>query len=185
MQNLTFQNHFNFGRNPDDESEFLISFGSLQQPCKNPMSESVVAAQYIYEDNSSAKLNLMLSGGIDSECMARAFLAAKIPFEATFMRFKNNLNFFDIQTNVQFCEQNNIKYSFVDLDIIHFLESGLYLEIASKYECQSPQLAAHLWLLDQVDGVPVLGGNPIAPIWKYDHWFYIGAPGELHCTYFK
>lgn len=30
-----------------------------------------------------------------------------------------------------------------------------------------------------------MGGNPIAPIWKQNHWFYIGAPGELHCTYLK
>ncbi|MBC7465561.1 MAG: hypothetical protein H7256_06170 [Bdellovibrio sp.] len=185
MHELTFQNHFNFGRNPEDESEFLVSFGPLQRPCRTPMMESVSAAQSIYNQNPNKKLNLLLSGGIDSECMAQAFIAAKVPFQATFMRFKNNMNAFDIQTNIDFCQRNNIKYSFVDLDIIEFLESGEYLKVSNKYECQSPQLAAHLWLLDQVEGIPILGGNPMAPIWKKDHWFFIGAPGELHSTYFK
>jgi len=108
-----------------------------------------------------------------------------VPFTVVFMRFKDNLNAFDIFSNVQFCEDKNIAYEYVDLDVVDFFESGKYKAIAEKYECQSPQIATHLWLLEQVQGLPVLGGNPIAPIWKGDRWFYIGLPGELHSTYFK
>ena len=62
------------------------------------------------------KLTLCLSGGIDSECMVHSFLNDQVPFEVVFLKFKNNLNMFDIKTNIEFCESINIKYKFIDLE---------------------------------------------------------------------
>lgn len=179
------KDHFQFGRQADDEETFLVQCGDLSRAVQSPLAEAKLAAQNIYELSSVKKLKLCLSGGIDSECMLESFLQQGIPFEAVFLRFKNELNLFDIKTNLDLCESLNIKYSVIDLDIIQFLESGRYLEIAEKYECQSPQLATHLWMLDQIDGIPILGGNPILPTWQNQHLFFIGLPGELHSTYFK
>lgn len=185
MNQLTQNNHFKFGRLPEDEQTFAVSV----EPCKRRprlgLEEAILCAQYIYDNYPTEKIKLCLSGGIDSECMAYAFLKAKVPFEAVFLKFNANLNDFDIKTNVEFCQQNNIPYRFIDMDIIDFFDRGESLEISKKYECQSPQLATHLWLLDQIDGLPILAGNPIAPIWKSEHWYYLGLPGELHSVYFK
>ncbi|MFZ3229761.1 MAG: hypothetical protein WA160_06125 [Pseudobdellovibrio sp.] len=185
MHQWTLENHFEFGRLPDNSDTFVVKCGALQKEVLSPLEESIFSATHIKNVNPNEKIVLCLSGGIDSECMAISFLKAKVSFEVVFLRFKDSLNYFDIRSNIDFCINNSIKYTFLDLDILHFLESGQFLEISKQYGCQSPQLAAHLWMLDQIDGLPILAGNPIAPIWKNDHWFYIGLPGELHSVYFK
>ena len=183
---LTKNNHFEFELVVQDNiRQFYVKLGSPQESSTTSFHQSALDAQYFYDNSILKKIILCLSGGIDSESMCRAFLQAQIPFEVVFLRFIKDLNLFDIKTNIEFCDAKNVKYSFVDLDIIDFYESGKYFEVAKKYECQSPQIAAHLWFLDQIDGVPCMSGNPIAPVWQNDKWFFMGLPGELHSTYFK
>lgn len=185
MADLTLNNHFQFGRIADDDTTFVAQCGPTTTPLQSALKEAQRSAELINDLARDLQPKLCLSGGIDSACMLESFASKKIPFEAVFLKFNNALNDFDIKTNIQLCEEKKIKYSVVDLDIIHFFDSGLYFEIAQKYECQSPQIATHLWLLDQIDGFPVLSGNPIMPIWNNDTWFFMGLPGELHCSYFK
>lgn len=181
----TDNNHLQFGRLPEDENTFVIQCGPLSRAVLKPIEEATIAARKIAATAGSAPLKLCLSGGIDSACMLEAFLLAKVPFQAIFLRFKNSLNHYDIATNLDLCEKNNVRYDFIDLDVISFFESGKHFEYCANYECQSPQIAVHLWLLDQVEGYPVMGGNPIAPVFLNEKWYFVGLPGELHCTYFK
>jgi hypothetical protein len=181
----TFENHFKFGRASDDESIFVVECGPRARDVMTPKLEAINAAKLIADSAGNEKIKLCLSGGIDSECMLESFIEAKIPFDAVFLKFEDDFNNFDIKTNVEICQSKNIKINFIDLNVIDFLESGKCFEVAKKYECQSPQLATHLWLIEQLDGIPVLGGNPFVPTWNNDHLFYLGLPGELHCTYFK
>lgn len=185
MIELTKENHFKFGRLADEPNTFMVCTGTLTRPVGTPREEAIIAAGQIGLASGDLKIKLCLSGGIDSECMLEAFLLAGIDFEVAILRFKNSLNAFDIQISIDLCQKKNLPFKFIDLDIIHFFDSGQYLEIAKKYDCQSPQIAVHLWFLDQIDGYPVLGGNPVAPIWKDDQWFFVGLPGELHSIYFK
>jgi hypothetical protein len=186
LPEITKNNHFEFESvQLEDKRQFFVRIGVPEKKISTPFDQGVQDVQYFYDKLKQKKITLCLSGGIDSEAMARVYLAAGVEFEVAFLRFKDDLNLFDISTNIEFCKSNNIKHHFIDLDIIQFLESGTFLEWAEKYECQSPQLATHLWLLDQVDGTPCLSGNPIAPIWNNQKWFFIGLPGELHATYFK
>lgn len=182
---LTENNHFTFGRLPDDEETFIAQCGPLNKLPLPPKETAVLAARRIFENANGLKIKLCLSGGIDSACMLEAFLESGVSFEAVFLRFKNSLNEFDISTNLTTCEALGVPFSFVDLDILQFFDSGEFLQTSEKYECQSPQMAAHLWLLDRVDGLPVMAGNPIAPIWRGNNWFFVGLPGELHSVYFK
>lgn len=186
FKNLTKSNHFEFESvSKNNARQFYVKLGTPEITQVSPFRQSELDVQFFYDNSNLKKIILCLSGGIDSESMCRAFLAAKICFEVVFLRFKDEFNQYDIKTNIEFCESKGIKHSFVDLDIIDFYETGKYFDVAKKYECQSPQIAAHLWFLDQIDGVPCMSGNPIAPIWQYDKWFFMGLPGELHSTYFK
>ena len=117
--------------------------------------------------------------------MLQAFCAADVKFDIYFMQFENELNLYDIQTNILACKNLGLNYKIIEIDIIHFFESGRHLEYAQKYMCQSPQLAAHLWLLDQIDGAPVLAGNPFLRTDLNGGSFFIGLPGDLHCVYFR
>jgi hypothetical protein len=185
MFQSTYNDHFQFGRHSEQDGTFIVECGQKLADSKSPVEEAQRSASLIYEYSRDLKIKLCLSGGIDSACMLESFTTQNIPFEALFLKFKNSLNDFDILTNLEFCRQKNIKHSIIDLDILHFFDSGIFIDIAKKYECQSPQIASHLWLLDQIDGLPIIGGNPMMPIWHNQSWFYVGLPGELHCTYFK
>ncbi|MEZ4870673.1 MAG: hypothetical protein R2827_00215 [Bdellovibrionales bacterium] len=117
--------------------------------------------------------------------MLDAFYQSKVPFEVAILNFKDNLNIHDTKFIREKSEQLNLKIHLVDLDIIDFFESGKYFEYGEKYACQSPQLAAHMWLMDQLDGVPILSGNFTFPIINGNELFWVGTPGDLHCSYFR
>lgn len=106
-------------------------------------------------------LQLGLSGGLDSEAVACAFLESGIRFESVIMRFADRLNWHDIRFAVDFCEHHRIPYTFVDLDVLQFLESGEYMRFAREYRCISPQVATHLWLREQVRGPIVFSGQAL------------------------
>ncbi len=182
---LTKRNHFEFGRLPDDAQTFVSLVGKSEAEFKSGLEQAALDARYISETHGQLPIELCLSGGIDSEAMLQAFLHAKVPVRANFFRFENDLNLHDISTNLAIVEKLQIPRRIFDFQIINFFESGKFLEVAQKYECQSPQIAAHLWMLDHVDGLPCFAGNPIAPVWRNSSWFFVGLPGELHSTYFK
>lgn len=187
---MTCDDHVRLGRLADQPHIFFVQLGDLRRSPGTPFDEAVAAARNISEKCQGRTVRLALSGGVDSHAMLLAFAEAGVSFDAIFLRFKNDLNLFDIETNVAVCEAMGINHSFIDLDVIHFFESGLYAGIADEHECQSPQLAVHLWMLDRIfeldpNCIPILGGNPVAPIRKDDRWLFIGLPGELHAVYFR
>lgn len=179
------RNHFEYGFSNMGQNVYEVKLGGLVAEPKSGYIESSECAKYIRDNNNRSAIQLCLSGGIDSEAMLQAFLKARVPFEVFFLKFENKFNNFDIDTNISICRSLNLNIKIVDLDIISFFESGDFLKYGERYRCQSPQLAAHLWLLDQLDGVPVLGGNPIIPTYNKKNIFFMGLPGDLHCAYFR
>lgn len=162
-----------------------MKLGVLSRSADLAFNESVNCARHINLYRQKQKLVLCLSGGIDSEAMLQAFRAAQVEFEIVFMRFAGGLNDFDIQTNQQICTELGLPYKVLEADIIKFFEDEKHLDYGLKYRCQSPQLAAHLWMIDQIDGLPILAGNPFLQTEVNGHPFFIGLPGDLHCVYFR
>lgn len=182
---LTEDNHFQYGYVEGHPTVFFAKVNPATRPVLSGLEEAAIAAKKIHHAAAGETLNLCVSGGIDSEVMLLSFLEAKIPFEATILKFKDNLNEFDIFNVIEFCQKKNIKTTILELDVLDFLESGKHLEYGKKYRCQSPQIAVHLWLLDQVPGFPLMSGNFIYPQPLDGGVFYLGLPGDLHCTYFR
>lgn len=191
---LTKNNNFEFGRVNDDT--FVVKIGEPQSEiCSEKQTSSQKTsglerasqdALWIYESSGFDQLDLCLSGGIDSESMLISFLHAKVPVKAHFFCFEKNLNLHDIQTNIDNCAQLKVPFEIHEFNIINFFEGPSFWQIAEKYECQSPQIAAHLWMLEETQlKFPCLSGNPIAPIWRENGWYFVGLPGELHCAYFR
>ena len=148
------------------------------------IEECAMTAKKLYH-LSKDPIVLCLSSGADSQALLQSFLLAKVPFRAAIMQFKNGFNEHDIRLAKQQCLELNIPHSIVDIDIIRFFESGTFIEYGKKYQCQSPQLASHLWLFDQVDGTPVASGNFYLPTMKDNHLFWFGMPGDLHGCLFR
>lgn len=182
---LTDQNHFQHGFIEGHPEVYFAKLGSCSRPSGLGIDEGVFAAKLIHKSAMSQPIKLCLSGGIDSEVMLQCFLQAQVPFTACILRFNNNLNHFDIFNVLEFCEKNNILFEIIDLNVVDFFDSGAYLEFGKKYRCQSPQIATHLWFLDQIKGFPVLSGNFIYPQQTEEGLFYVGLPGDLHSVYFR
>lgn len=184
----TYQNHLKATYSPNRNALF-VQVGNPASELLTPIQEAACAARLIFESAKSIgqPIWLCMSGGIDSECMAQAFLAAQVPFQVAIMKFHSHLNDFDIEDAIDFCTKNALSFRLFDFDIIDFLENGDLLEVARKYRCRSPQIAAHLKFLDGIPGYPVLSWNVSSFFWtdQSKSKLQIALPNELYFAYHR
>jgi hypothetical protein len=122
----------------------------------------VIAAREIQKAHPQKKIALLLSGGIDSEVMARSFLEAKVPFKGRILRLKDDKNIHDWSWAVAWCEANKVAYEFYDIDPVAFFESGEYLRYAAVSECCLFSLLPIMKMLEDIaenGEVPVMGSG--------------------------
>ena len=106
-----------------------------------------------------------LSGGYDSQFMCLLLKQAGIEFTAVTyetMWGLNVINSPDAYMAQNFAKKHDIPLQLIKLDFKTFLESEQYLEYAIKYHTSSPQIAYHLYFLDQIDYTDrsiVMGGD--------------------------
>src|SRR5688572_28610536 len=68
------------------EATLFVQFGKCHRPCASAFEEARRAAILVAK-KFSQPFCLWLSGGVDSEAMARAFISAHVPFRASIIRF--------------------------------------------------------------------------------------------------
>ena len=120
-----------------------------------------------------SKPALCLSGGIDSQVMVDCFLRANAAFDVVIMRFPDDLNLHDIKTAIEFCNSRGINYSFIDINVVSFLNRDL-MNFAEQYDVSSPQFATHFKMFEQLQQhgytSAVCGGNTLVN--SSDGWTY-------------
>ena len=76
-------------------------------------------------------VQVLFSGGLDSELVLPVCLKNKIPVEAVTMRLLAHgitLNTHDLYHSTEYCRNNNIKQIIIDLDVIKFFETEKHFE---------------------------------------------------------
>ena len=192
----TENNHlvYGFDKNKSgvNKDRYFTKIGSVKRKVGSAFIEAQIAAKLIYKEalKHGQEIYLCLSSGIDSQAMLNSFISSNVPFKTIIMKFDKNLNDFDTKEMITFLKENKIDFDVFDFDVLRFFESGKYLEYGKLYQCQSPQLAAHLYLLDQIKGCPVLSWQ--APEFSFyfdskDKTFKVcfGLPGCLHNAYLR
>ena len=110
----------------------------------------------------SPPYHLMCSGGTDSQAMCYAWIKSKIPFNVISIKYVSNdvwWNQHDLVTLEEFANINKLEIDFKEFDVIDFLENDLK-DIATKYECPSPQISTHIKMTDLVpSGTIIFSGN--------------------------
>jgi hypothetical protein len=109
--------------------------------------------------STSEDLWVLFSGGIDSEVVLQSFLFAGIRVQAAITCFEHDLNRQDVRYAVKFCENHQVPYRLLRIDIERFFESGAAFDFAERTRCVQPQLLHTMWAMDQVDGFPILGSG--------------------------
>jgi hypothetical protein len=110
----------------------------------------------------NSPVELLYSGGADSELVLLSLMKNKIPFEVMTMviQFKGiTLNITDLYYSEKFCRENNIKQNLFYLDTEELFDSGKYLEYLLPYNITEPHVASHFWLIEQCQSYPILGGG--------------------------
>ena len=107
-------------------------------------------------------VEVLYSGGLDSECVIAALLEQKIPVVAVTLRLLLNnapVNFCDLYYSEKFCREHQVKHNIVDFHIDKFYKNGDHLPYLEPYKfCIIPP-ASLLWLIEQCNTFPVLGGD--------------------------
>lgn len=109
-----------------------------------------------------SNVEVLYSGGLDSEMVLYSCLCNRIPVQAMTMRLLIDgvlLNVSDFYYSEKFCREHGIKQNIVDLDVRKFFESGEHERYLSPYRIYAPHVATHFWLLEQCSGFPVIGGE--------------------------
>lgn len=107
-------------------------------------------------------VEVLFSGGLDSELVIRFCLKHKIPVRALTMRimtygYPSNLT--DLYYSERFCRMNNVEQKIIDLDVVPFMESGKFLDYLRPYKITRAHVAAQFWLIEQSSGFAVMGGD--------------------------
>ena len=165
MFEYTLNNHFKFGYNKNwfvdrvnKDDKWSVEYGQCKRPIKDWREECKMAASIIYEKRQGLPIDILFSGGIDSEIMLRSFLEIKVPFNVHFVDYMG-YNIYDRKWAMKICNLLNLKLNMHSLDIEKFWQSEECLRIAETSKCISPQLISQQWLMNKVDGLPILGSG--------------------------
>lgn len=120
----------------------------------------------IFSDNLSVRqtkyVDILYSGGLDSECILNSCLMQNIPVRAITMRLLVKgcaMNTHDLYYSEKYCRERGIEQKIIDLDVDKFFENGKHLEYLLPYRIEEPHVATHFWLFEQCEGFPVIGGD--------------------------
>lgn len=149
---------------------FFVEHDEPTYPVTDFKNECVLAVKKAIKKNTNnLPIIIMMSGGIDSECIAKSFLLAEIPFKVVigrwWLRLANDtitFNQYDWEYAAKFCRDNKIEQYFCDIDL--FSDARLISEYALDNKCFSPQYACHMYIMK----------------WCKDNgYFFIAGNGEM------
>lgn len=184
---FTHNNHFKFGYdnkwyvNRTKPSEtWMCDYGVAENQGYTVKQANADAAVKIWEEAErlGVKIYLLLSGGLDSEVAARAFLDADIPFTAAVIKYKTNpqerpWNFHESRFADRFCEQYSVNKLDLILDPVTFFASDEVREIADIAQTRSGQLACSMWAARQLgNGYIVLGQGEPYLYRQFGKWWF-------------
>lgn len=128
----------------------------------NTLQNSYNASHGTFEEELRSVLStienplLYLSGGIDSEFVARWFLKFKIPFDPITISWSfryRTINLHDINYAVNFCKLHDLTYREINIDLEQYWKSEKLLEVAHAINRTSPQHCAYVMAVEHIDGI--------------------------------
>lgn len=127
---------------------------------------NVQAAFAAHLTDAKLPVEILYSGGLDSECVLISCIQNKIPAIAVTMRLMFRgapFNVNDLYYSEKFCRENNIRQVFYDLDIESFFDNGDHIPYMEEHRITMFTAATILWLIDQCHSFPVVGGDHTWP----------------------
>jgi len=131
-------------------------------------------------------LDLLFSGGIDSEVILRIYLDLKIPINVYIFRYENMFNYREYNHAIRICTELNVKYKIIDFNLKKFFENDAY-DIWTKCYCNSSGWLPLMKMTSYLDNTPIVGRGD--PYWQKQingEWlFEIDEGAKFWTTYHK
>jgi len=141
------------------DNKFLLEY--LEQPFDPNLSIQEI---YVNHLNSISRpfVEILFSGGVDSEILLLTLLEMKIPVKVKTIKLYFNdllINGYDLYFVDNFCRANNIKVDYINLEITKFHGSAKDIDICTKYHIQKPYQSFTFYALQQCEGYVIMGGE--------------------------
>ena len=145
------------------ESKFLLKLKkTVNAPVLSYYDELYENARNI-RDIINGPLDLMFSGGIDSEVILRVYRDLKIPINVFIFKYEDMLNYREFDHAIKVCTNLNVNYKIIEFNISHFFEREAY-DIWTKCYCNSSGWLPHMKMTEYLDNTPIFGSGD--PYWK-------------------
>lgn len=121
------------------------------------------------KERGTKKVEVLYSGGTDSELVLKSCINNKISVEAftLIIKIKNAIvNVSDVYYSEKFCRENNIKQNTFVLNIEDFYLNDKYISYIEPYNICYFHVASHFWLLEKCNSFPIVGGD-----WPWVQYF--------------
>ncbi len=142
--NFTYKNHLsysiddiNFGYRNSSINKYKVTVGQIDNDHYKKSSyqqELLRTANLIYKDYGK-DFALFLSGGTDSEIVARNFLSIGITPQCYTIKFKDDYNISDVTEAIDLAKELNLPLTLIDFDIKDFFYSGEASDFGKKLQC--------------------------------------------------
>lgn len=156
-----------YGNQMIDYGRDLIFYRNFDPPQLNrklgtPIEEASIAAKLIGERAGNKDINLLISGGIDSQCMIQSFLKGNVDFNAVIAVDVNGVNKDDLEYARLVAKKYQIKLKEIPFDYLKYIRNYDYLNSSLSYRFNNPEYGIILSFMDLFEGFPVYAGRPIS-----------------------
>lgn len=166
--NFTHNNHLSYtlgdrkwGHRQNSYEPFKLSVGNIdhdQYRTSSYQDELRRTADLVYQ-NLGKDFVLFLSGGTDSEIVARNFLSIGIKPQCYCIKFKDDYNISDVNEAIDLANDLDIPLSIIDFDVKDFLYSGHAEEFGQKLQCTQITYLMVYYSILKIGMPAVMGGE--------------------------
>lgn len=130
---------------------------TIDRPVKSYYEELLENAKVI-RDTFSGPLDLLFSGGVDSEIILRVYRELKIPINVYTFKYENDYNLIEHTHALKSCEKLGVTPRIVDFNLQKFFENEAYDIQQKVFACATGWLP-HMKMTEYCDGTPMIGSG--------------------------
>jgi hypothetical protein len=142
--NFTHNNHLKysiggrgFGFRENGLEDYKVSVGQVDPDryLKSTYKQELLRTADLIHEDLGDDFVVLLSGGTDSEIVARNFVENGLKPRCVTIKFKHGYNDYDVQESYRIANELNLEVEAYDFDVEEFLYSGEADEFGKKLQC--------------------------------------------------
>lgn len=168
MFNLTHNNHYKyyiddvmFGTRTSKYQQFTTDVGTvdLDYYNKNNYRNELLRVARLQYDEYGKDATLFVSGGTDSEIMARSFADQGLRPKCVIIKFKGDYNLTEVSEAVEVVTELSLPYEIIEFDVKDYYLSGAADDLAVNIQCELLPFLVFFEVSKKLNCASILGGE--------------------------